>query len=414
MLQDSTHALHDYCGRSCPDERTRPEPLTCRGLLENRRKFQTCRRAHVDARCVNPRDDYAQVLRSGSSRRCSLLGRRYRKGYFATLKSELVRGCSGGSMPHSFSTRHCREVHAFEVPQFPIYEVPAEVRPELTEHLGSKQKFWFRDNKGELWLFKYSRANTGEHWAEKLAAEIAGVLQLPHAVVELARFGEAWGVIVRDFTENGSKELVHGNELLTELDAEYPMEKRYRVRAHTLDAVFAVLGQPFIAPPNGAPIPADFGPFDVFVGYLMLDALVGNTDRHHENWGILLTSADPRRAELAPTYDHASSLGRELSEERRRRRDTRGGREPASQYFAKARSALFSTPEARRPMSPIEAFRGAAASAAPAGQFWLDQLRGRVVAMQELVDAVPGAAMEAGARAFCRELLSIGAQTLLD
>ena len=297
---------------------------------------------------------------------------------------------------------------------FPIYDVPASVRPESIEHLGSKQKFWFRDAEGELWLFKYARPGTGEHWAEKLAAAIADEIELPHAEVELARREGAWGVITRDFTASGSRALVHGNELLTELDAEYPMEKRYRVRAHTLDAISAVLGQPFIEPPRALDVPAGFRPFDVFTGYLMLDALIGNTDRHHENWGVLLTSAEPRRAELAPTYDHASSLGRELSEGRRSRRDTRTGREPASQYFARARSALFSTPEAERPMSPIEAFRAASARAAPAGQFWLDRLRGLGDALLGCVEAVPPEAMEAGARAFCRQLLGIGVQTLLD
>ncbi|HTV20518.1 MAG TPA: hypothetical protein VMG12_17665, partial [Polyangiaceae bacterium] len=86
---------------------------------------------------------------------------------------------------------------------------------------------------------------------------------------------------------------------------------------------------------------------------------------------------------------------------------------PASQYVARARSALFSTPEAARPLSPIEAFRAAASRAAPAGQFWLDRLRRRADAVQGVVDAVPAEAMEAGARAFCRQLLGIGVQTLL-
>ena len=58
--------------------------------------------------------------------------------------------------------------------------------------------------------------------------------------------------------------------------------------------------------------------FDMFVGYLMLDALIGNTDRHHENWGIMTGRGRPQV--LAPTYDHASSLGRELSDQKRQAR----------------------------------------------------------------------------------------------
>jgi len=50
----------------------------------------------------------------------------------------------------------------------------------------------------------------------------------------------------------------------------------------------------------------------------VLDAVIGNTDRHHENWGILLRRTKRRwMGMLAPTFDHASSLGRELRDETR-------------------------------------------------------------------------------------------------
>jgi hypothetical protein len=152
----------------------------------------------------------------------------------------------------------------------------------------------------------------------------------------------------------------------------------------------------------------------VFVGYLMLDALIGNTDRHHENWGVLLTSSRPRTAELAPTFDHASSLGRELTDAGRLRKRAGRGEDAAARYWAKARSALFSSPEARRPMSPVAAFRAAAEMAPSAGQFWLDQLRANQGAVQAGVDSVPDEAITAGARDFCAQLLGIGIRTLLD
>ena len=56
---------------------------------------------------------------------------------------------------------------------YPIIEVDPEwVGPE---DMGSKQKFWYRraDEQEPAWLFKYPQANTGQHWAEKIAAEIA-------------------------------------------------------------------------------------------------------------------------------------------------------------------------------------------------------------------------------------------------
>jgi hypothetical protein len=45
--------------------------------------------------------------------------------------------------------------------------------------------------------------------------------------------------------------------------------------------------------------------------------LIGNTDRHHENWGILIElQRNHWRVNVAPSFDHASSLGRELRVER--------------------------------------------------------------------------------------------------
>jgi hypothetical protein len=46
------------------------------------------------------------------------------------------------------------------------------------------------------------------------------------------------------------------------------------------------------------------GAFDCFAGLLVLDALIANTDRHHENWGII-----EETGRLAPSYDHGASLG---------------------------------------------------------------------------------------------------------
>jgi hypothetical protein len=221
--------------------------------------------------------------------------------------------------------------------------------------------------------------------------------------------------MTRDFTQEGTQSLVHGNELLTELDPAYPTADTYSVRAHTLTAVNAVLGQAFIGVPTLARGPRDFGPFDLFVGYLLLDALIGNTDRHHENWGVLLKSSQPRSAELAPTYDHASSLGRELTDGvRSRKYGGRDARDGAVRYFAKARSALFAAAEERRPMTPVNAFRAAAGMSPSAGQFWLQQLRARQDEVQAMPAAVPQHAITTAARDFCTRLLRVGVQTLLD
>jgi hypothetical protein len=55
---------------------------------------------------------------------------------------------------------------------FQILKVPAGARIR-DEPMGTKEKFWCEYEDGARYLFKFSRPDTGEHWSEKLAAELA-------------------------------------------------------------------------------------------------------------------------------------------------------------------------------------------------------------------------------------------------
>ncbi len=91
-----------------------------------------------------------------------------------------------------------------------VHLEPEWVRADET--MGSKDKSWFLlPDRQERWLFKYARVNqnvcTGEDWAEKIAAEIAELLSVPHCLVELAKFEGRRGSLSRRFPE-----LLHTNE----------------------------------------------------------------------------------------------------------------------------------------------------------------------------------------------------------
>ena len=46
-----------------------------------------------------------------------------------------------------------------------------------------------------------------------------------------------------------------------------------------------------------------------FIDILIFDALIGNCDRHSENWGLVgNTNSDGLKNRLAPAYDNAASL----------------------------------------------------------------------------------------------------------
>lgn len=202
--------------------------------------------------------------------------------------------------------------------------------------------------------------------------------------------------------------LVHGNELLNEHDPSYPVDRNYRAVQHTLPAlhnVFESLG--VLAPAQTRHFVRS--PFEVFAGYLLLDALIGNTDRHHENWGVVVrTAGRVRQLVLAPSYDHASSLGRELGDEKRRARlaakDPRAG-VPA--YAARAASALYGLGEGpRKPLTCIEAFERAC-QLDPVGSFWWRARLGEIRAeqLEEIVRRVPSSEMSQPASAFAIALL---------
>jgi hypothetical protein len=66
---------------------------------------------------------------------------------------------------------------------------------------------------------------------------------------------------------------------------------------------------------------------DVFVGYVMLDALIAKQDRHHENWAAI---RERERTSLAPMFDHGSTLVRNEPDTKRKRRLETNGRTTCS------------------------------------------------------------------------------------
>jgi len=275
-----------------------------------------------------------------------------------------------------------------------------------TEQMGTKRKFWCLHPNGDLTLFKQSRTHAGEHWSEKIAAELAGLIGLPHAEIELATFQGHHGTISRDFTTNRTAgSLIHGNELMLELDPSYPVQGRnFRVAQH-----------PSILTPE----PDIQTALDVFVGYLLLDSLIANTDRHHANWGILLkANREGRRwAELAPTFDHASSLGRELTDHKRQEKLRPLRRDQTLIGYLEndaGRSRIYAQENDAKPLRPLEVFEKVHQRQQPAAEAWLNRLN--AVPWDQFVtviDRVPSTAMTSPARAFAARLLELNREALL-
>ena len=241
------------------------------------------------------------------------------------------------------------------------------------EQLGSKEKFWCSE-KGETFLFKQSREGTGEHWAEKAACELASLLGLPHAEYHLAVWKGYQGVVTPSFAV--SYELTHGNEYLAHLP-EYEKVKhiKYKQRLYTLNRVLAVLDR-FGNRETFPPSVNAFSTMEFFSGYLLFDAWISNQDRHHENWGFLRSkqAEEPVPLRLAPTFDHAASLGSiESDEAKLDRLRTKSPERGVEAFVKKARSAFYREREGCR-MSTLEAFEVIAKKAPKGASYWIRRL----------------------------------------
>ena len=289
---------------------------------------------------------------------------------------------------------------------YPIIEVQEESASE-SELMGSKKKFWYlREDEGELWLFKYPRRDTGEHWAEKVAEEAAELMEIPHARVELAEFAEEKGSVTASFLQ-GSQELVHGNQMLAITVGAYDPRITFRQSSHTLANIFEVIEEFFVKPDDAEKEKTRLAK------YLVLDALIGNTDRHHENWGLLLERKGNRWVGfLAPSYDHASSLGRELQ-------DTRQGKllkeNRIGDYAEKGRGAIYWAEEDRHGPSPLELVRRAARRHPDLFLPALEKVaKLRKGSLDELVNRVPHGWMSASERDFAISLMHYNFEQLQE
>ena len=201
------------------------------------------------------------------------------------------------------------------------------------------------EEQGTNWLFKYPQQDTGQHWAEKIAAAVAKLLGVQHAKVELAVFSGERGSVTESFVRVG-QELVHGNQLLEGVVHGYDPEKKFHQSNHTLANIWQVMDRVFKEPAAAKRAKLHIA------AYLVLDALIGNTDRHHENWGILRKRVGKSwRGVIAPSFDHASSLGRELLDERRSKllAENRVG-----DYAERGRGAIYWSEDERHGPNPRE------------------------------------------------------------
>ncbi len=264
--------------------------------------------------------------------------------------------------------------------KFELKKISDDQKDSL-EQLGTKEKFWFIDEDKEKKLFKIGRPGTGEDWVEVVAAEICELLDIPHAKYEFATYENDQGTITTNFVPQNGR-LIHGNEVLaraySNVHIEYQQTMKYQLREYRLRVIKGILTLPTTL--NGKPInprmssfqktPEIATAFDMFIGYIMLDCLISNQDRHHENWGIIIIDKD---IFLAPTFDHASGLGnKEKDSEKKERLSTKDKNFTVKAFVKKAKTPFYHKTD--KALSTLEAFQLCYDWEPNVANYWLDKL----------------------------------------
>ncbi|GLQ82882.1 hypothetical protein GCM10007881_64050 [Mesorhizobium huakuii] len=160
------------------------------------------------------------------------------------------------------------------------------------------------------YLFKTAYGwRSRQMWSEFIAYRLGSLLGLPVPPCFLAvdsRTGEC-GALVEFFYgypgEVAPARLVHGSDMISGFHRGLKSGRPHNIRENARICRFVLGG-------SAAGIMA------WWMKAVIFDALIGNTDRHTENWGFLVRRrADGQPTyELAPLFDNATSLGYELND----------------------------------------------------------------------------------------------------
>lgn len=176
---------------------------------------------------------------------------------------------------------------------------------ESPEPRGKRAKAWVVAPDGSVWLRKEPLASRPAEVAiEATTARLAFAVGLEAPETHVCVWdGAKRGLLVKRFLDPRHETLASGSERLRATYQDYDPERHGH---HTLRRVMASLEMFELAAPD-----ADL--LRPFARLLAFDAWVGNSDRHQENWAIVVGTSTGS-ARLAPMFDTAACFGAELDD----------------------------------------------------------------------------------------------------
>jgi hypothetical protein len=193
--------------------------------------------------------------------------------------------------------------------EFEIYPEGARDKSLLISPQQSEYRFLIPNHR---YLFKHSfRRYPEQFWTEIIAYRLGCLLEIPvpPAFVAFNSHKEVCGSLIEwflQYPDQPGERFNPGGDILSGVINSFDRKKGEKHNFISIERYFTVLGKVGLIDP---------GWLEYWCDMLLFDALIGNTDRHQDNWGLLWSLRNNMPfVRIAPVFNNGTSLGYEILE----------------------------------------------------------------------------------------------------